>query len=252
MAIANTLIVFTFTLIHINASRFHLDKYEIASKFSSVVGGISIAYVFFHLLPGLIHAQEDIALKYHLTSATSFQLLFGMILLGLVVFYFLEVAMQSAKMNMFISRLRHQDISDQSFELRHQRVFWAHVGSYALYNLIIGVLLADQHFATTTTALFYLVAIGLHFFTNDWVLRHHFTDLYDKYGRLMITLSVLVGWLIGHAFAIDHAVVALLEAFVAGGLILNAIKDELPECSGSNMMYFISGTAVYSLLLIIM
>ncbi len=251
MNFSNALVVFGFTFIHINSRLFHLDKVNITAKFSSFVGGISIAYVFFHLLPTLIHYQEDISYAFNLTSANAYQLIFGVILLGLVVFYFLEVAMQSAKVNVVISRINHKELTDKSFEQRHQQVFWAHIASYALYNIIIGILLADQRFETSTTAIFYLVAIGLHFFTNDWVLRHHFTDLYDKYGRLLISLTVIIGFFIGSTFHINHIIIGLLEAFVSGGLILNAIKDELPECRGSNFGIFLMGTALYSVILIL-
>lgn len=250
MQLANIFVVFGFTFIHINSKFVNMEKWDINAKFSSFVGGISIAYVFFHLLPTLIHYQEDISEKFHLTSASAFQLIFGVILLGLIVFYFLEVAMQSTKLSMAIERLNHRTISDDRFEQRHQRIFWAHIGSYALYNIIIGILLADHRFETSTTAIFYLVAVGLHFFTNDWVLRRHFTSLYDKYGRLLISVTVLIGWLIGSTLHIDHTIIALLEAFVSGGLILNAIKDELPQCRGNNFSIFLIGTVLYSSILI--
>lgn len=252
MNYANALVVFGFTFIHINSRLFHFDKLNFTARFSSFVGGISIAYVFFHLFPTLIHYQEDISHTLNLPSASAFQLIFGTILLGLVVFYFLEMAMQSAKLNVMIRRIQHKELSDENFEQRHQHIFWAHMASYALYNTIIGILLADQRFETSSTAFFYLIAIGLHFFTNDWVLRHHFTDLYDKYGALIISLTVVFGFVLGQLVHMDHTVIALLEAFVSGGLILNAIKDELPACRGNNFGYFIAGTVLYSFILILM
>lgn len=250
MELANIFVVIGFTVIHVNSNLFNIERWDLTAKFSSLVGGISIAYVFFHLFPTLIHYQKDISRTFKLTSASAFQLIFGMILLGLIVFYFLEMAMQSSKLSVALDRLNNKTVSDDDFEQRHQRVFWAHIGSYALYNIIIGILLADQRFETSTTAIFYLVAVGLHFFTNNWVLRHHFTRLYDKYGRLLISLTVLVGFLIGLTFHIDHTIIALLEAFVAGGLILNAIKDELPQCKGNNFLIFLIGTVIYSFILI--
>lgn len=250
MHYTNAIVVVGFTFIHYFSKFFHLNKHSLIAKFSSLVGGVSIAYVFFHLLPSLIHYQADISTAYNLSATGAFQLLFATILFGLIVFYFLEVAMESSRLTMTIKRINNQDMSDASFEEAHQRVFWAHMAPYAIYNIIVGILLADQSFESTATALIYLMVIGLHLFTNDWVLRHHFTQLYDKFGRGIITFTVLLGWTIGFAFQINHIFIALLEAFVAGGIILNAIKDELPECKGSNFPLFLMGTAAYSLFLI--
>lgn len=249
MRFASTFVVFGFSFIHMQSSSLHLAKEDIVSKFTSFVGGISIAYVLFVLFPSLLHSQKDIAETFHLTNASALQLVFGVLILGLLVFYYLERALESAKVNIFLDRLQHKGQSDQAFEESHKRVFWVHIGSYALYNFIIGILMADHAFKTSFTAIFYLAVIGLHLFTNDWVLRNHFTDLYDKHGKFMISLAVVLGWMVGRFFFIDHAVIYLLEAFVYGGLIFNALKDDLPECRGSNAKYFVLGTAIYSILL---
>lgn len=249
MRFASTFVVFGFSFIHMQSGSLRLDKENLISKFTSFVGGISIAYVLFVLIPSLLHSQEDIAETFHLTNASALQLVVGVLILGLLVFYYLERALESAKVNIFLDRLQYRNLSDQTFEQSHKRIFWVHIGSYAMYNLIIGILMADHAFETSFTAIFYLAVIGLHLFTNDWVLRHHFTDLYDRHGKLMISLAVVVGWLIGKYFHINHAVIYLLEAFVYGGLIFNALKDDLPQCRGNNAKYFILGTVFYSVLL---
>lgn len=232
------LVALGFTLIHFGSHHFRLHILSI-SQFSSFVGGISLAYVFFHLLPTLTAYEHEVSELFHLSSASSYHVIFGSILAGLVVFYFLEQAMETTKLN----------VGTGQKEVRSS-VFWAHIGSYFGYNLIIGLLLSDQRFETNMTALFYLLAIGVHFLTNDWVLRHHFEKQYDRYGRKLLTVAVLVGWVIGHLLHIEHTIIGLLEAFVAGGMILNAIKDELPACKGRGFIPFLIGISMYALLLI--
>ncbi|MGG6265580.1 hypothetical protein ACQ4M3_06190 [Leptolyngbya sp. AN03gr2] len=41
--------------------------------------------------------------------------------------------------------------------------------------------------------------------------------------------TVIVGWVIGSATTIHLAAIAVLFAFLAGGVVLNVLKEELPE-----------------------
>lgn len=232
------LLALGFSFIHFGSHRFRLHLLTV-SQFSSFVGGISLAYVFFHLLPTLTAYEHEVAEVFHLSQTNAYHVIFGSILAGLVVFYFLEQAMQTTQLNVGTGQTQ-----------AHAGVFWAHIGSYFTYNLLIGLLLSDQGFETNMTAFFYLIAIGLHFWTNDWVLRHHFEKQYDRYGQKLLTVAVLIGWAIGSYMHIPHTFVGLLEAFVAGGMILNAIKDELPACKGRGFFPFLIGVSLYSLLLI--
>lgn len=237
MVVTNLLVALGFTFIHLGAKHFRLYKISV-SQFTSFVGGISLAYVFFYLLPTLSSYEHEVNELFQLSDSSAHHIIFGAVLAGLVVFYFLEQAVRAAKFN----------VSTGENNLP-SGVFWAHIGSYFIYNLIIGLLLSEQRFETNMTAFFYLITIGLHFLTNDWVLRHHFEQQFDKYGRLLLCTAILIGWGAGMFFPLHHAVIGLLEAFVVGGIILNAIKDELPECKGRGFIPFIAGVGLYSVLL---
>lgn len=232
------LVVLGFSLIHFGSDRFRLRLITV-NQFTSFVGGISLTYVFFHLLPTLTAYEHEVAEMFHLSQIDSYHVIFGSILAGLIIFYFLEEAMEKVKLKLGTGETD-----------AHLGVFWAHIASYFGYNLIIGLILSDHQFETSMTALFYLIVIGLHFLTNDWVLRHHFRKQYDRYGRKLLTFGVLIGWIVGTFFHVPHTIVGLLEAFVAGGMILNAIKDELPECKGRGFISFFVGVVVNSVLLI--
>lgn len=240
MGVTNLLVALGFTFIHLGSKHFRVYKIPV-SQFTSFVGGISLAYVFFYLLPTLSTYEHEIAEMFHLSSSSTYSayhIIFGSVLAGLVVFYFLEQALRAAKFNVSTGE---NDLSTG--------VFWTHIGSYFIYNLIIGILLSEHRFETRLTALFYLVTIGLHFLTNDWILRHHFEKQFDKYGRNLLCAAVLIGWGLGIFLPLHHAIIGLLEAFVVGGIILNAIKDELPECKGRGFVPFIVGVAFYSVML---
>lgn len=239
MAIRSLFLALGFSFIHYASSQIDCKKSAL-NKFTSFVGGISISYVFFHLLPTISAYQGDVAETFNLGSSMSaYYLLFGAALAGLVVFYLLETYAGFAKTNVDAS------LNQPS----KNNVFWAHMGSYFIYNGIIGVLLTEQRFETWIAALLYLSAIGLHFVTNDWNLHHHFEASYNKYGRNLLCGAVLLGWLVGILFHLNHVAIAFLEAFVAGGMMLNAIKDELPKEKERNIPSFLTGIIGYSLIL---
>lgn len=237
MPFTGLIVALGFSFIHLSSRYFKLHFFSV-NQFTSLVGGISLAYVFFHLIPAVQAYEHEVMETFHISSQNASHLIFGSMLLGIVVFYFLELALKSSRL-----KLAKRDFSTSG-------IFWAHIGSYSLYNFIVGILLAQHRFETTLTALLYLVAIGVHFVTNDWVLRHHFQKQFDRYGLNLLAAAVTLGWLIGLLVHVPHVYVGLLEAFVAGGLVLNALKDELPACRGNGLTSFMSGLIIYSTLLI--
>jgi hypothetical protein len=93
-------------------------------------------------------------------------------------------------------------------------------------------------------------ALMLHFLINDHALRTHHKGLYDRFGRWLLAVSVILGYLIGASYMLSETGIAVLWAFVAGGLILNVIKDELPEHREGSLSAFLVGMSAYSALLV--
>lgn len=239
MGVNNLSIALGLTLVHYNAK--HLRSYKInTNQFTSFVSGMSIAYILLHLIPEVINFQNEIANLFQLTLDNSMYLILVTILLGSGIFFVLERGLQKTKLN---QRLKE--------DYGHKSTFWIHIGSYFIYNLIIGVLLSVQRFETNILALFYLIAIGIHLLTNNWTIRQDFKNQYDLYGRKIICGAVLLGWLLGTVFPIHLAIIGLLEAFVAGSIILNAVEDELPYSKGKGFRPFLTGAVLYSLLLLV-
>ena len=92
--------------------------------------------------------------------------------------------------------------------------------------------------------------MALHFLANDYGLREHHNKIYDHIGRWILAGAVLVGWGIGRVTEIDDAALAVIFAFLGGGIILNVLKEELPDERQSNFGAFAVGVAIYTLLLL--
>ncbi|MDH3644431.1 MAG: hypothetical protein OES38_20160, partial [Gammaproteobacteria bacterium] len=129
-------------------------------------------------------------------------------------------------------------------------VFWVHVGSFALYNGLLGYLLRESESHGLMTCVLLFVALALHFLVNDHALREHHKTYYDRIGRWLLSAAVVGGYLLGTQFMVGETTIAILWAFVAGGLILNVLKDEVPEHRDTCLWSFLSGIAGYAILLV--
>ncbi|MFP7254239.1 hypothetical protein SFC02_08010 [Terribacillus goriensis] len=229
-------------LIHYCSKYMSFLKETPRSKFLSVSAGIAVAYVFVHLLPELNTYQEKLEAElgdsvwryaeHHIYIAA---------LIGLVLFYGLERMVTVSK---HTDRLKDPEAAGSG-------IFWLHISSFFLYNAIIGYLLVREEYESPLGMLFYFLALGVHFITNDRSLRSDHKHIYDRYGRLLLTGAILIGWLIGILTELNEAAISILNAFIAGGIVLNVLKEELPEERESSIGSFLIGAVGYTILLLL-
>lgn len=237
------LIAAGFALIHVLGGRLSVLDRTPRSVWLSIAGGVSVAYVFVHLLPDLAEHQKTLAQKagasgpWGRVEAHSYLIA----LLGLVTFYGLDrLARGSAKAN-----------EDAGGEGRTSAgVFWIHLSAFAMYNLLIGYLLVHREDGASSGLIIYAVAMGLHFVVNDQGLRQQHGGTYDAAGRWLLAAAPLAGWALGMATGISDLLLSALFAFLGGGIILNVLKEELPEERESRYWAFALGTGLYAALLL--
>jgi zinc transporter ZupT len=227
------------TLVHIYGGKLRFLQVMPRSRWLSFAGGVSVAYVFVHLLPELSEAQETI------TDATLNGLAFLerhvylVALLGLVIFYGLErMALRS----------RNRDAHPAG--RTENMVFWLHISSFAVYNGLIGYFLLHREDEGLSNLILFSIAMLLHFVVNDYGLREHHKELYRSRGRWVLVAAIAAGWFLGLVLEVSELVLAVLLAFIAGGVILNVLKEELPEERESRFSAFLLGTVVYTLILL--
>jgi hypothetical protein len=128
-------------------------------------------------------------------------------------------------------------------------VFWLHAGSFAAYNALVGYLLVHREEPGVVSLLVFAVAMALHFLVNDVGLQQHHRESYASRGRWVLAGGVLVGTAVGVLVDVGDVLLAALFAFLAGGIVLNSIKEELPEERDSHFWSFATGAAAYSAVL---
>lgn len=228
-------------LVHLFAGRLRFLKGMPRSRWLSFAGGVSVAYVFLHLLPRISEGQRALEEELGEGFAVLSYHAYLVALAGLVVFYGLERA-----------AVKKRGRGKEGYEvLDVPQVFWLHIVSYSFYNAIIGYLLIDRGEQGYTALMWYVVAITLHFVVNDFSLREHHERRYHTSGRWILAGAILAGWFAGWATEVGAVVVNALLAFIAGGIVLNALKEELPEERQSQFGAFALGVVFYVGMLVV-
>lgn len=224
-----------FAAVHVFSPRLVFLDRTPRSIWLSVAGGVSVAYVFIHLLPELSHRQrhavEGVAAWAEETG------LFVLAMLGLVIFYGLER----------LAARRHTaaiNAADAS-----AGTFWLHLVSFGLYAFLIAYLLDEQARRGVVALTVYAIAMGLHYVVNDRALYGRHGRRYVRAGRWLLAAMTLAGWASGLFFLISEIWLAAAFAFLAGGIIFNVIKEELPEERESRFSAFALGAVAYAVLL---
>lgn len=211
------------------------------SRWLSAAGGLSVAYVFVHILPELA------AMEAHLTAATPESLpvqelaIYALALAGLTAFYGLE---------RLVLRHRPGPADPDRPQPPPRGVFLIHLGSFGLYNVLVGTLLVHREAPGLASLALYSTAMALHLLVVDRGLAAHHGRLYRRAGRWVLVAALGVGWGLGLAMPVPEAVLAGLFAVLAGATILNVMKEELPENRAARFGPFLAGAAAYAVLLI--
>jgi hypothetical protein len=241
LLLATAVSALVLALVHLVAWRLKFLGGYPRSIWLSIGAGISVAYVFIFLLPELSAYQEVVEQEAETPIDIIDQHIYLAALAGVLVFYGLEHVART-------SRERSRILSDG--DVRSHRIFWIHVVSYGVYNSLIGYLLFSQFSHEWSTLIFFSVAMAVHFTVNDYAFREHHRDDYTRFGQWILAAAVLIGWGLSVAVDLPEPSVALVLAFVFGGLIINLLKEELPEERSSRFWAFLLGAAIYSLLLL--
>ncbi len=227
--------------VHLSAGRLRaLDRIP-RSRWLSFGGGVSVAYVFVHMLPELDERQA----AFETVGAFAGFLdrhVYLVALAGFAAFYGLErLARQS----------RDGEHVAGAETTTSEPVFWIHVGSFGLYNVLVGYLLVHRPDPAPVDLFLFTAAMGLHFLVNDYGLRHHHRVAYRHVGRWLLAAGVVAGWALGATVTVSEIAISVPIAFLSGGVMLNVIKEELPEERASRFWAFAFGAAGYAALLLV-
>ncbi|WP_254279965.1 hypothetical protein [Haloarcula marina] len=200
-------------------------------RWLSAAGGASVAYVFVLLLPEVSEAALVTGERVR-RELLAEQVVYLLALGGFVTFYAVETV---------VVQRRGESAEDTP------TVFWLHVGVFAVYSAVIGYLLFHQEVAGLWNVLLYAVAMALHFEVTDYGLRRHHGDEFDRVGRWVLAGGTLLGGVAGALTETVGPWLAMLFGFLAGAIVFNVIKEELPAVEESRFLAFLAGACVYTI-----
>jgi hypothetical protein len=230
-----------FSAIHLFIGNLRFLDVVPRSRWLSGAGGVAVAYVFLHILPELAAHRETFENALGVGGIAAEMRVYLVALGGLVVFYGLERAATVS---------RHRSRQQSGEDAVEARLYWIHIGACALYNLIIGYLLLHREETGAWSLLTFSVAMALHCVRADVGLRQHHKGRYDHSGRWIISAAVMLGWLLAVLTTVPELVIGLLFAFLAGGVVLNVLKEELPDERESRFLPFLAGVGACAALLL--
>ena len=229
-------------LVHAFVSRLNIARILPEFRWVSFAGGVSISYVFIEVFPELSHAQEELTHSSIPFMAYLENHVYLLALLGLIVFYSLDIwAFHSKQKN------QKERISNESDAI----VFWIRIIAFTLLNAIFGYLIQDLMDHSLLACVLFFLAASLHFFVIDHHLREHHQKSYDRQVRWILTAAIILGAIVGQTAHLNEAALSLIWSFLAGTVIFNILKHELPDEQKSCLGSFVGGVVLYTGLLLI-
>ncbi|HET7604359.1 MAG TPA: hypothetical protein VFK36_15145 [Gemmatimonadales bacterium] len=200
----------------------------------SFASGVPVVFVFLEILPTLARDQVTVARTSGAILRRFDDHVYIAAFLGLMLFYGVESAVRR---------------SQQERRFTSAAVFWLSIGSYATLNVLFGYLLVaiDRN---RRELLLFVVAIGLKFLVDDVGLAEQHGERYDRRGRWLVLAALVLGWIAGNAGTIPPVAVAVVRSFLAGGIIMSVLKEELPAERQSRFWPFALSAALYGALLL--
>lgn len=226
---------------HLHISKLTYFKTLHQKFWLSFFSGISVAYVFVHIFPELGKAQE-----YFYTNDFNFLHLLDyhaylISLAGFLLFYGMEYyARKSHKLNLKVNNINRVE----------DHIFWVHSVINISFNFLISYLIFDDEFPSSLGLILFFIAMLTHLMIMDYDSYHYNKELYQRYGKWIYICANLLGLFTAVVFDVKESVFLILFAFLGGGMILNVIKEELPEDKKSNYAGFLLGAIVYAVVLI--
>jgi len=208
-------------LIHLASERIQPRHGTMRWRIISFAAGISIAYLFLHLLPETYEAADHIR-----------GWVFVFLLAGFTVFHLIE--------KYIYQHVERERLVEDLKEI--------HSVSFFVYHFVVGVALTGKFEEGMLEGLLFLVPVAFHAGLSTASLSGIHDDMRERRSvRMLLSLSTLLGVIFAVFFRIPHALELGLVSFVAGVLLYIIVREFLPQKEKGEPVYFVLGLLVFAL-----
>ncbi len=213
---------------------------EHGQALASFAGGTAIAYVFLHMLPNLVEYNRPIGnllLQNKWLNPFTELMIYIVALIGFLIYYGFDSLAE-----------RYSNTPDHNNIL----VYGLHLGMFCLYNFLITYTMSLRARSSLTATTLFTFAMALHFILTDRKFCRLYPIKFYRLGRFILMSALLFGWLVSVIFdPVNVLVTAFMVAFLAGSVLLNVFREELPATKGTCYGWFILGTLIIMLILLL-
>lgn len=207
--------------------------------FVSFAGGVAIAYVFLHMLPNLVEYNKPIGrllISYQWLTPFTELMIYIVALGGFLIYYGFDVL-----------AARYQRSDDNS-----GLVYQLHLSMFCLYNFLITYTMSLRARTSIIATILFTVAMALHFVLTDRKFSRFYTVKFNHQGRFILILALLAGWICSVIFdPVNVLMAAFMVAFLAGSVLLNVFREELPATGLTSYRWFCLGVVLIALILLL-
>ncbi len=200
--------------------------------FISFAGGVSVAYVFLDMLPNLVEYNKPIGeflLKNQWLTPFTELSIYIVALIGFLIYYGFDL---------FAERY-------QTAKHDNRVIYLLHLVMFCIYNVLITYTMSLRALAGVTYTVLFTFAMALHFVLTDRKLSRLFPVRFTHLGRVFLSLALFTGWYLSVAFdPVRVLFVAFMTAFLAGSILLNVFREELPNSDLARFRWFVLGAAL--------
>ena len=222
--------------------RLRLGDSQSRRAWLSAAGGSAVAYVFVDLLPEMQHMQERFSTA---AAGRAFPFphyrVYTSALAGFLLFYALEHVVAAS---------RPQAAGERG--AARGAIYWLQMTGFAIYGGLMAYLLREDADSRALSMVPYGFAMFCHLWIVDHALRAEHGRRYDDSGRWVVGGGVLAGWVVAALGLSSDLILPTLMGFIAGGVVLNSVKGELPEEGEARVGPFVAGAVGYALLLLLL
>jgi hypothetical protein len=200
--------------------------------------GVSTAYLFMRMMPELSEAQATLAENVRFGAGDGV-IVYLAAMVGFLLVYGLDHFLRPANAT--------PTVPGEAGESGEGEL---HAYGMVIYVLLLTYVLVNEPAASAAATLQYAVAISFHFVAVDHTLREGMGAFYDRRGRFVLAAACLLGWGLARLVEVPEEALALLVAFVSGGVIMNSAVMELPGERDGRFLPFAAGSLIFGLILI--
>lgn len=225
-------------LFHFLSPFFKRHLKEKTKAFSSFSGGVAVSYVFLHMLPELVEYNKPIGellvSRSYLNAFTELYI-YVMALFGFIIYYGLEII-----------AVKEQELN------QYPIVYNLHLGMFCLYNFLITYTMALRAQTSILATLLFTFAMALHFVITDRKFSKFYPHRFNHTGRFILITFLLIGWITSVIFdPVNIMLTSFMVAFLAGSVLLNVFREELPEANIISFRAFSLGAILVSVILLL-